>query len=314
MSVYTHLDRAELTEFLSGYSVGTLLAFEGIGEGVENSNYFVDTSEGRFVLTLVEQWSAEEMPFFLALKTWLADRGFPCARPVAARDGEVLKRLKGRPTAMVERLPGESLVNPGTEHRRAIGEALAEMHRKSADFPHFREDKRGESWQRMVAERLLGVLERDDAALLADELHYQSSLDLGGAPRGVIHADLFRDNVLFDNGHISGVIDFYYACNYALVYDLAVTLNDWATLEDGRLDPAGAGELLGAYADIRPLVEGERESLTGMMRRAALRFWLSRLNDKLYPRDGVMITVKDPDECKRILCHRRAENGNGATI
>ena len=295
MSVYTKVDRDQLRKFLSAYDIGELTAFEGIRGGIENTNYFVDTTGGRYVLTLVEQWPASAVPYFLSLMAWLEVRGFPCARPIAGRDGGTLRTLCGKPAALVQRLGGASIEQPGLREQRAVGRTLAELHTKSNGFGDTREDMRGASWRDATARR---VLERH-------ELLFQAEADRSASAIGVIHADLFRDNVLFEDGEVSGVIDFYYACNARFVYDLAISVNDWCSLEDGALDANACHTLLGAYQAVRELDAEERALWPAMLRAAALRFWLSRLHDHLYPREGVLITVKDPLEFERILRHRR---------
>jgi homoserine kinase type II len=267
--------------------------------------YFVTTAQGEFVLTLVEQWAATEVPYFIELTAWLAARGFPCARPVADRRGERLKMLRGRPAALVERLAGRSVETPAIAHCRAVGRILAELHQCSAGFPAVRKDMRGQRWRLHTARKVQPVMPTEAARLLADELAFQSRQWFPGAPRGVIHADLFRDNVLFEAFEVTGVIDFYYACNDLLVYDLAVTVNDWCTRPDGSLEEESTLAVLTAYAGRRSLLEAEAPAWPVMLRAAALRFWLSRLKDQLFPREAHTLQVKDPEPLARILRHRR---------
>ncbi|MDX1434775.1 MAG: homoserine kinase [Gammaproteobacteria bacterium] len=305
MSVYTRVSRQRLREYLREYEIGELVACEGISGGIENTNYFVDTTAGRYVLTLVEQWPAREVDYFPRLMAWLHAREVPCARPVAGRDGAFTRTLEGRAAVLVERLPGASITDPGNDERRAVGRMLAGMHLAGRGFCLRRNDGRGPAWRDTTAARVLPRLPRERARLLRDELAFQRERDTQALPCGVIHADLFRDNVLFTGTTISGVIDFYYACDGRLAYDLAVTVNDWCSRPDGTLDEESCACLLAAYESSRALRDEERHHWFAMLRAAALRYWLSRLHDRLFPREGVLITVKDPAELEAILEHRR---------
>lgn len=305
MSVYTRVSRRRLQAFLRHYDIGELVAIQGIAGGIENTNYFVDTTRGRFVLTLVEQWPASEVAYFAELMAWLHARDIPCPGPVAGRDDQLVRPLEGRAAILVQRLPGSGIDAPGTRQRRAVGRLLAEMHLASDAFPVRREDRRGTAWRDAIASSVLPRLPENLARLLGDELAFQREVDTLDLPRGVIHADLFRDNVLFSAGEISGVIDFYYACDGRLAYDLAIAVNDWCSRSDGTLDEAASRCLTEAYHARRPLQDMERRHWFAMLRAAALRYWLSRLHDTLFPRKGVIITVKDPRELEAILKHRR---------
>lgn len=305
MSVFTRVDRASLDQFLAKFDVGELTGFKGISEGIENTNYFVTTSSAEFVLTLVEQWQADEVPYFIELMSWLAARGIPCARPIPDRSGTTLHTLLGRPAALVERLQGESTEEPTVANCAQVGAVLAQMHLASDGFNMHREDQRGMQWRETVAQRLYPVVDPDDAATLRSELAHHRKQDWSALPHGVVHADLFPDNVLLRNGNISGLIDFYYACNFYRIYDLAITVNQWCTLVDGGLSVARSAALLKAYHRHRALDIAERDAWPDMLRYAALRFWISRLKDKLFPKQGLLTTIKDPDAIKVILMHRK---------
>jgi homoserine kinase type II len=304
MSVFTRVDRASLEQFLARFDVGELLSFKGISEGIENTNYFVTTTHAQFVLTLIEQWQAAEVPYFINLMSWLAERGIPCARPIPDREGITLHELLGRPAALVERLHGESTEEPTANDCAKVGNVLARIHKASDDFPMQRTDQRGMQWRETIAQTLYPVLDPTDAEFLHQEIAHHKSQDWSALPHGVIHADLFPDNVLLNVGEIAGVIDFYYACNFYRIYDLAIAVNQWCALSDGSLSTPRSAALLHAYHCERPIQANECEAWPDMLRFAALRFWISRLKDKLFPKDGLLTTIKDPDAIKTILLHR----------
>ena len=306
MSVFTRVDRHNLEQFLSRFDQGDLLSFKGVSEGIENTNYFVTTTRGAFVLTLVEQWPAAEVPYFIDLMSWLTQRGIPSARPIADVNGQTLHILLDRPAALVERLEGESTEEPTVENCRAVGNVLAKLHVAGRDFPQQRLDQRGIEWRINTAKTLAPVINSADRDCLDEEINHYQGLALDDCPRGVIHADLFPDNVLLRNGEISGVIDFYYACNDILIYDVAITANQWCANKNGRLLQAKLDALLGAYHQVRPLQAAERDVWPAMLRYGALRFWVSRLKDKEFPKQGHLTTIKDPDAIKSILLDRRA--------
>ncbi|MFP4154295.1 MAG: homoserine kinase [Halothiobacillaceae bacterium] len=305
MSVFTPVNERELTDFLTRYPTGPLQDFRGIAAGIENTNYFVDTRDRRMVLTLFEHHEPEELRYFLGLMAHLAEQGVPTAHPLADRDGNYLGTLNGKPAALVQRLAGSSVEEPEPEHCASVGAELARLHLAGADYPGHRPPDRGPAWWFETSRRLMPQLDQADRQLLESELAYQRDHRLDALPRGVIHADLFRDNVLFDGPTLTGIIDLYYACNDAWAYDLAVTVNDWCSREDGSLAPERTAPLLAAYSDVRPLTDAEAAAWPAMLRGAALRFWLSRLKDKLEPRDGEMTFIKDPDEFRRVLVARR---------
>jgi len=311
MSVFTRVDRSTIEQFLAGFDVGDLSSFKGISEGIENTNYFVTTSKAEFVLTLVEQWEASEVPYFIELMSWLAARAVPCARPIPDRNGITLHTLRGRPAALVERLQGESTEEPTAENCTKVGDVLARMHLASDDFKMHRDDQRGMQWRETVAQSLYPVLAAGDADILRNELAHHRAHDWSHLPYGVVHADLFPDNVLFHAADISGVIDFYYACNFYRIYDLAITVNQWCTLNDGALSSARSTALLRAYHQRRAIEAAERDAWPDMLRYAALRFWISRLKDKLFPKQGLLTTIKDPGVIRTILTHRK---DNAATL
>ncbi|MEE8263775.1 MAG: homoserine kinase [Gammaproteobacteria bacterium] len=305
MSVYTSVSRQELQKFLEHYSLGELSHFQGISEGIENTNYFVTTSNGEFVLTLFEALEATELPYFLELMAFLAEHNIPSAHPIADNNGTYLRQLNGRPAALVRRLKGFSVKAPTVQQCFAIGEFIGRMHTVGKQFRLYRKNDRGPSWWRQTAAKVLPKLTSDDASLLTEELAYQSQFRHHKLSRGVIHADLFRDNALFVGDQLTGVIDFYYACNDALIYDLAVTANDWCNVENGDFYTDCARAMLHAYTEqFRPIAPKEQDAWPVMLRAGALRFWLSRLHDMYFPRQGEITHIKDPDVFKLILRHR----------
>lgn len=304
MSVFTPIEHHQLEKFLCQYDVGSLVSYQGISAGIENTNYFVTTTEGEFVLTLFEQFDCDELPYFLKLMAYLAEQGVPSAPPVADKEGFYLSYLNDKPTALVQRLCGKEVKNPNLAQCRALGRALGHFHTVSPYFALYRRNGRGPKWWKITAERVLPFLASDDATLLRNELHFQANYKHIDLPRGVIHADLFRDNSLFEGDTLCGIIDLYYACNDVLIYDLAVTVNDWCSFPEGHLDAQRVQVLFEGYSQQRPLTPLEIQAWPIMLRAAALRFWLSRLQDLHFPRPGEITHIKDPTEFRNILQSR----------
>ena len=307
MSVYTPVGEAELERWLARYSVGRLESLEPIPSGIENTNYFVTTTQGRYVLTLFERLPAPELPFYLDLMSHLARHGIPAPAPIADLADRTLGELAGKPAALVTRLPGRSREDPGEGECRALGALLARMHLAGRSYPAYLENPRGPKWWRFAAEAVAPFLDRPKKSLLDGELDFQSGQRFPELPRGAVHADLFRDNALFEEERISGVIDFYFAGVDCLLYDVAVCANDWCIRDGGELDAPRVRALLGAYQAVRPFAEAERQAWPAMLRAAALRFWLSRLYDLHLPRPGMLVHAHDPEHFRRIL-ERRARS------
>jgi homoserine kinase type II len=302
MSVYTTIAPEELKTFLEAYDLGTLVEYQGIDEGIENTNYFVTTTQGQYVLTLFESIGFDDLPYYLDLMAFLAERGVQSPHPLPDRGGSYMCTFKDKPAALVQRLPGHSVASPTIEQCQAVGEALGHLHLEGRAFAGRRDHTRGPQWRQRIAERLFPHLNPEDAALLREELRFQNQhYDRTGLPWGVIHADLFRDNALFCGDKLTGILDFYYACNGVMLYDLAVTVNDWCIHADGSLEADKAIAILSAYHQQRPLQEREHAIWPVMLRVAALRFWLSRLHDQLFPRPGELTQIKDPNWFKNIL-------------
>ncbi len=305
MAVYTDVAAEDLAPFLAGYDIGELLAYKGIAEGVENSNFLVHTSRGYFILTLYERRVAErDLPFFLGLMEHLASRGITCPQPVKNRGGETLGRLAGRPAAIVTFLDGMWIRRPSAAHGAALGEALARLHLAGADFPMRRENALSVAgWRQLYAAcgDRANEVQRDLKAVLAAELDMLEKAWPLGLPQGVIHADLFPDNVFFLGDSLSGLIDFYFACTDTLVYDVAICLNAWCFEQDHSYNVTKGRALLASYAKTRPLSPPEWEKLPLLARGAALRFLLTRLVDWLNVPPGALVRPKDPIEYLRKL-------------
>lgn len=301
MSVFTAVSAEELSNFLGQYRVGDLIDYSGIAEGIENTNFFVRTTTNRFVLTLFERTPAKDLPFFLSVMERLSDAGLPSAAPVHRRDGEVLGTLNGRPACLVARLSGGGVVVPNALQVAQLGAVMGQMHLALAEFPQSRPSDRGLAWMHAVADELGDKLPAEERELLDDELRIQDAADWDSLPAGVIHADLFRDNALFDEDRLTGLIDFYYACDGAWIYDLAVSFNDWVLNAGHPADGAIGRALLQAYQQARPLLPPERALWSVALRRASLRFWLSRLQDWHFPRGGELTYRKDPGDFERLL-------------
>lgn len=301
MSVYTTVTEAELTAWLGDYSLGQLQSLQGIASGIENTNYFVTTSNGSFVLTLFEKLSAEELPFYLNLMAHLARHGIPCPAPMANRHNQFLSILNDKPACIVSRLNGKSTTTPTPAQCAAMGAMLGQMHIAGMSFSQIMPNPRGASWRTATAPLVTPYIDAGQAALLNSEIALQARQNNATLPQGLIHADLFRDNVLLIEDRIGGLIDFYFACTDALLYDVAITVNDWCMNSDGTLDAIRTQTFLRAYHQVRPLQDNERLAWPLMLRLAALRFWLSRLYDMHMPRDGELIHAHDPGHFERVL-------------
>jgi len=306
LSVYTSVTEAELDAWLKQYSVGELKSLEPIKAGIENTNYFVTTAQGAYVLTLFERLPAAELPFYLDLMAHLARHGIPSPAPIADLTDHYLQTLKGKPAALVTRLPGRSVERPAEAECAELGALLARMHLAGRSYPAYLENPRGPKWWRLAANDLKPHIPKEEHALVESELVYQAQHRFPDLPRGPVHADLFRDNTLFQKGRITGVIDFYFAGVDCFLYDVAVCANDWCLDDKFGLEKLRTDALLSAYEAVRPLTPGERAAWPVMLRAAALRFWLSRLHDFHLPRPGMLVHKHDPAHFRRILECRRA--------
>ena len=315
MAVYTEVPFDAAAELVSRLNIGRLTSLEGCSGGIENTNYFADTTQGRYVLTLFERLTAQQLPFYLRLMKHLAQRGIPVPDPCADAHGEILHTLRGRPAAVVDRLRGSSRLAPDVEHCQQLGHMLARMHLAGSDFELHQPHLRGLAWWTETVPVVVPFLTEPQRTLIEAELSFQQHLAQSAAwlrlPRGPVHADLFRDNVMFDErpegggDRLSGFFDFYFAGVDTFLFDIAVCINDWCIdLVTGRLDEDRASALVEAYHAVRPVSGDELRLFPAMLRGAALRFWISRLWDLHLPRDAAMLTAHDPTHFERVLRQR----------
>jgi homoserine kinase type II len=313
MAVYTDVSDEELEDFIASYAIGALTSFKGIAEGVENSNYLVHTESGRYILTLYEKRvRREDLPYFLGLMQHLAGRGISCPLPVKDRSGRALKELAGRPAVLITFLEGLWVRRPNIEHCHALGDALAHLHLAGADFPMFRENDLSLPGWRSLVQSIGGGADEEIpglAAELAKEFAYLEKHWPSDLPQGVIHADLFPDNVFFLGDKVSGLIDFYFACNDMLAYDVAICLNAWCFEPDASFNVTKARAMLQAYEGVRPLSEAELKWLPTLARGAALRFLLTRTYDWLNTDENALVRFKDPNEyLRKLRFHQRVKS------
>jgi homoserine kinase type II len=307
MAVFTEVSDAQARQLATRLGLGRVSALNGIKAGIENTNYFLDTERGAWVLTLFERLTAEQLPFYLHLMKHLAQRGIPVPDPQAdTTSGELLHVVAGKPAAVVNRLAGGHRLAPDHHHCEQVGAMLARMHLAGLDFPLRQPNLRGLAWWVETVPLVLPFLTPAQARLMQDELAFQCTLGPAAAelPQGVIHADLFRDNVMFEGlpGQLTGFFDFYFAGVDALLFDIAVCLNDWCCdLDSGALVEDRAAAFVAAYAGVRALEPAEARLLPGLLRAAAFRFWLSRLWDLHLPRDARLLKAHDPTHFERVL-------------
>ncbi len=315
MAVYTEVRFDVADALFQRLGLGALTDLQGIRSGIENTNYYAATARGQWVLTLFERLSAQQLPYYLRLMEHLALLGIPVPAPQPDAQGGLVHTLAGKPAAVVTRLPGSHRLAPDAAHCAQVGAMLARMHLAGASFTLQQPHLRGLAWCLETAPLVLPHLAAGSAALLREELAFQQHLAASPAgqalPRGPIHADLFRDNVMFDDtagtDRLCGFFDFYFAGTDALLFDVAVCLNDWCTdLASGQLDEARAEVFTAAYERVRPLTGGEVRAMPSLLRAAALRFWISRLWDWHLPRSAALLQAKDPTQFERVLRSRVA--------
>ena len=318
MAVFTPVTLDDLSQWIKQFPLGKALALKGIASGIENSNFFLTTERGEYVLTIFENLSFEQLPFYVQLMRHLAERGIPVPAPVANEAGELVVALHGKPAAIVSKLDGSSQMDPQPVHCAEVGSVLAKMHLAGRDFPLQQPNLRGLDWWIETVPKVLAYLDADTAALLQSELAFQRDFAAGTTyaqlERGPVHADLFRNNVMFVGERLSGCFDFYFAGWDTWLFDLAVTVNDWCIdLDTGRLDEARVMALTRAYHAVRPFTAADQQAWLPMLRAAALRFWLSRLYDYHRPREAEMLTPHDPTHFERVLRERIARGAPDLT-
>ncbi len=309
MAVFTPVTLDEIIPWAARFPIGTVKSLRGISSGIENSNFFLGTDRDEFVLTLFEKLSFEQLPFYLNLMRHLAERGVRVPAPIASDRGEIINTLHGKPAAIVTKLHGDWQPSPQPVHCREVGAMLAKMHLAGRDYPLYQPNLRGLDWWRETAPVVLPYLPADAQDLLRAEMHFQEAFAASALyrklPSGPIHADLFRNNVMFDGERLSGFFDFYFAGCDTWLFDVAVTVNDWCIdLDTGETDPDRVRAMLDAYRGERAFTPEEEDAWPAMLRAAALRFWLSRLYDYYLPREAEMLTPHDPTHFERILRHR----------
>lgn len=313
MAVYTHVSSSEISEFMAGYDHGDVISFKGIAEGVENSNYMLQTTKATFILTLYEKRvNPDDLPFFLGLMDHLVHKDINCAAPVGDRQGRILQNLCGRPAALISFLPGLSVSRPGPDHCARLGKEMARMHRAASDFKLSRKnDLSVDGWQELVSqcEGRADDVDTGLTDLLHDEMTFLKSNWPKDLPEGIIHGDLFPDNVFFLGGNLSGLIDYYFACHDILAYDLAICINAWCFEKDGAFNVTKASRLLRGYTSVRPMSAAEMDAMSILCRGAAFRFLLSRLYDWLNQVEGALVQVKNPAEYMgKLKFHRAVKN------
>ena len=309
MAVFTEVSEQQARNLLADLSLGELISLEGISSGIENTNYFLTTNQGEYVLTLFERLNREQLPFYLYLMKHLADQGIAVPAPQANAQGDILLSVAGKPAAVVNRLEGSSQLEPSPAHCHAMGTTLAHMHLTARSYENQQPNLRGLSWWNQTVPDILPFLNEAQAATLQHELafqnHVQSTFAYTALPKGAVHADAFRNNVMFVDDQLSGVFDFYFAGVDSWLFDLGVCLNDWCIdLASGAFHPEHLTAMLQGYESVRPLSAAERALFNPMLRAAALRFWISRLWDFHLPREASLLQAHDPGHFERVLLAR----------
>jgi homoserine kinase type II len=307
VSVYTPVSHSQLDLFFGHYELGDVISFDGINDGIDNTNYFISTTQGHFVLTLFEKLAANELVHVVKLLSHLAEQDLPCPLPQPDRHAKILRRLNSKPAAVFQRIAGAAIISPSIAQCREVGLQLARLHLYTRQYVFPLKNSNDLDWCNKLLNRAITRLSNADRALISDELLFQTNNRPDRLPQGVIHGDLFRDNVLFTDDRISGILDFYSACTGALLLDIAITSNDWCC-EYGNMNYDKFAALLSSYQSLRPLEPVEKQHLHTMLRAAALRFWLSRLEHQLYRRPGEITRQKDPLIFRQLLQQYRQQN------
>ena len=306
MAVYTSINSSDLNDWIEKFNFKDLVNFKGISSGVTNSNYLIQMAHSNYILTIFEHNNIEELPFYIDLMTYLAKENFLCPRPIENKNGQALGLLKEKPALMVSFLDGKEKAIRSPKSCYLVGQYLAKLHLTANNFPQLNKNTRGLDWVSDMYLNLKKYLSLEDQGILELEINYHKEMDKVELPEGIIHGDLFRDNVLFLNDKISGFIDFYYACNEKFIYDIAIAINDWCIDQDGQINKSMFLEFIKGYRSERKLTDNEQEYLNVSLRLAALRFWLSRLEDFYNAKEGEITSIKDPKHFKDILLDRQA--------
>ena len=307
MAVYTSINKSELEDWLKNFSIGTLKNFKGISSGVTNTNYFLETDTTKLILTIFEENKLEELPFYLDLMRFLASKNFPCPLPVINNNNEHLTLIKDKPAVLVSFLLGAEKESITEDDCCSVGEALARLHTSAKDFSGKKKNSRNIDWISTKFNELKKRLSSSDQTIIEQEIDYQKNCLTDGLPSGIIHGDLFRDNVFFHQEKLSAFIDFYYACNDHLILDIAITINDWCSNSDGSLKKEKFDLFLNGYQSIRMLQSSELKYLNNALRLAALRFWLSRLDAYYNILESESVSIKDPNYFRKVLLNRQNE-------
>ena len=306
MAVYTSINPTELSEWLKKFNFENFIDFNGISSGVTNSNYVIFMPNSNYILTIFEHNNnIEELQFYVDLMTYLTEKNFLCPRPIKNNNGQAVGLLKDKPALMVSFLDGKEISIRDSKNCYLVGQYLAKLHLKTNNFPQANENTRDLSWISSMYLNLKEYLSLEDQKIIELEINYHKVIDKVVLPEGVIHGDLFRDNVLFFNDKVSGFIDFYYACNEKFIYDIAIAINDWCIDDDGKINKLLYSEFIKGYQSERKLTDNENEYFNSALRLAALRFWLSRLEDFHNAKEGEITSIKDPNHFKDILVNRQ---------
>ena len=306
MAVYTSINSSDLNDWIEKFNFKDLVNFKGISSGVTNSNYLIQMAHSNYILTIFEHNNIEELPFYIDLMTYLAKENFLCPRPIENKNGQALGLLKEKPALMVSFLDGKEKVIRSPKSCYLVGQYLAKLHLTANNFPQLNKNTRGLDWVSDMYLNLKKYLSLEDQGILELEINYHKEMAKAELPEGIIHGDLFKDNVLFLNDKVSGFIDFYYACNEKFIYDIAIAINDWCIDQDGQINKSMFLEFIKGYQSERKLIDNEQEYLNVALRLAALRFWLSRLEDFYNAKEGEITSIKDPKHFKDILLDRQA--------
>ena len=305
MAVYTSITSNDLNNWIKRFNLEEFINFKGISSGVTNSNYLINMSDSKYILTIFEHNKIDELPFYVDLMTFLSKQNFLCPVPITNRDGEALSILKDKPALMVSFLEGKERTSRDSKCSYLVGEYLAKLHLTAKKFSKINKNPRDLNWMSEMFLNIQKYLSSEDKKIIELEIHYQKEFNREDLPRGIIHGDLFQDNVLFLDDNVSGIIDFYYACNEIFIYDVAITINDWCIDKDGKINKLMFLEFLKGYESVRTLLSKEYDYLNIALRMAALRFWLSRLGDFHNAKKGEITSIKDPNHFKNILLDRQ---------